>query len=244
MHRAFRPLAAFVFQHCLVENFDGHVGDAANFQFVFVFGRFEQTTVQVRHVRIAFENVLVAGLDLFAEHLKKEDVQFVKVRDFVKAHEAVGRIAFLVHQNLRFHKFEEQQAVHPRNAKAERHGFALVLVGNVHFELVNRTFEEARLVAISGLFTADDFLAAVLDFFEADDVQELRVKVLVQAIAVVRERLGKEGFWGEELVEGEKFLFFSRRGDPRLRGDDKGRRGDDSAGGFRTGLLRFARNDA
>ena len=244
MHRAFRPLASFVFQHGLVENFNGCVGDSANFQFVFVFGRFEQTAVQVRHVRIAFENVFVAGLDLFTEHLEKEDVQFVKVRNFVKAHEAVGRIAFLVHQNLRFHKFEEEQTVHPRNAKAERHGFALVLVGDIHFELVNRTFEEARLVAIGGLFAADDFLAAVLDFFEADDVQEFRVKVLVQAVAVVCEGLGKESFRGEELVKSEKFLFFSRRGDPRLRGDDKGRRRNDSAGGFRTGLLRFARNDA
>ena len=126
--------------------------------------------------------------------------------DFVDAHEPVSGIALLVDQYLRFHQFQKQQAIHPSDAKAESHSLALFLVGDIHFELVNRAFEKACLVATPGLFAADDFLAAVLDFFEADDVQEFRVKVLVQAVAVVREWLGEEGFRRKEFVKREKLF--------------------------------------
>ncbi len=80
------------------------------------------------------------------------------------------------------------------------------LVRKIVFELINCTFEEARLVAICGLLALNDFLAALVFFyfFETDDVQEFRIKVAVETVAVVCERLREEGFWGKEFVEREE----------------------------------------
>ena len=179
--RAFRTFAAFVLQNSLVENFHLGIGNAADFQVLFVFGRFEKRAVQVRDIRVTFEYVFVAVLDFLAEHLEKENIQFVEVRYFVRTHEPVRCIALLIHEDLRFDKFQEQQAVHPRNAETERHRLAFFLVRKIVFELVDGTFEEARLVAICGLLALNDLLASLIFFyfFEADDVQEFRVKIAV-----------------------------------------------------------------
>ena len=114
----------------------------------------------------------------------------------------------MIHEDLRFNKFQEQQAVHPCDAETERHRLAFFLVREIVFELVDCTFEEARLVAICELLALNDFLAALVFFyfFEADDVQEFRIKIAVKAVAVVCERLGEEGFRGEEFVEREELF--------------------------------------
>ena len=203
--RAFCAFAAFVLQDGLVENFHLCIGNAADFQVLFVFGRFEQRTVQVRDIRITLEHVFVAVLDFLAEHLEKENVQFVEVRYFICTHELVRCIALLIHENLRFDKFQEQQAVHPCDAETECHRLAFFLVREIVFELIDGTFKEACLVAICGVLALNEFLVAFVFFyfFEADDVQEFRIKVAVEAVAVVCERLREESLWGEEFVERE-----------------------------------------
>ena len=114
----------------------------------------------------------------------------------------------MIHEDLRFDKFQEQQAVHPCDAETERHCLAFFLVQEIVFELVNGTFEKACAVTVRGLLTLNDFLVALFhfNFFETDNMQKFRIKIAIETVAVVCKRLREEGFRGEEFEKREELL--------------------------------------
>ncbi len=114
-HRTGAAAAFVVFEHRAREKRQleavFHAVDADGF--AFQAGDLKERAVEIGHPAEALAGIIGAFGGLFGQHLEEEFVDFVVVFDEAAVEEAVGGVAVVVLEQLRFQQFEKKNSVYP-----------------------------------------------------------------------------------------------------------------------------------